>query len=354
MRGSHVVTIIIVATLASGVLFLRNRIAAEEAAQRHYARAYRVASDAAKNTANTAKTNGAVAIAGDATATTTGAAATSVDPVRMSTRIVTLPRKKTLRWQVDLDGDGQKELLVGHQQDAAPDWLGGDTGAPEGKFELRSYDGRLLHKDTWKGYMHGVWRRAVKIGGNARVAMYQRSKPDDSDGEHVWVSLLAGRVRSKPFVMMPSQVIDVARDGSELLVMLSHELYQDFFAKGRMNVVRFNGAGWTTTLPTKVFEVCALDPGLGRPIAFAAVSRNAPHRLHVLGWNPKPMMYVSRQQFAVEAPEKESPFQIEQGFALNCAPSFSGGIDKLVQYKARRFSFKDARLAPVETDKKPD
>lgn len=354
MRGSHVVTAIFVATIASGGLFYRNRLAQEEYARVQLAEKARV--DVEKSTKLAGNQDGGAASdksASSGAASDRGAGGDSAgDPVRISTRITTLPRKKPMKWRVDLDGDGEKELLIGHQVHPSDTWVGGDEGAPHASVEVLSSTGSVLLKHEWIGYMHGFWRHAVEIGGNARVAMYQRSEPDDGDGKHVWIAKVAGRLMSKPFERVPSQVIDVMADGIEQLVVLSPELYQDFFVKGTMDVLRWNGGGWTSVLPLRAFEVCALDPGMRRPIAYAAISRDKPHQLHVLGYNAKPQMYVSRQQLGVEAPAGGSEFTIEQGFALHCMASGDGSVHQRVQYKDRFFTFTDARLIEVKTQAK--
>ncbi|GEM_PF-5345970 len=346
MRGNHLVAAIVVATIASGALFLRNRLRDEKAARDYLAEKAEKAEEAEKAT-NDAKKTDQEALPGPATAAKASSSnkePVGGDPVRISTRITVLPRKKPMQWELDLDGDGTPEVLAGYQKHAADSWTGGKKGAPQASLQIRTATGKVLRDERWVGYMHGFWRRGWKVGGGRHVLLYQRSRPDERDAESHWLAMADGKVITGDLRHIPLRCIDVTGDGVEVLTLLSPQLYQEYMKEGTMDVVRWDGRKPVSVLPDKMFEVCALDPGMRRPLAFAAVTRAAPHRLHILGWNAKPKSYVSYQALPVSPPDDGAHWQIEEGFALDCRPGFDGSVDQHVQYKTRHFAFTDARL----------
>ncbi len=348
MSGTRLVALIVVATVIAGGIFLRNRMAADELARQQLQEAQKARETGPKATGKASDAPAAKAAPAQATPP---AAPAGDGPLKISSRIVQMPRKKPMAFQVDLDGDGRKEQLAATQRHPGPEHPGLKraeatvfVGPTEGE---ATAPGRRI--SAWGGYMHGFWRLAMGVGGGAYVAFYQRSLVDESTPVAAWLAMVDGKPATGLLDKTPLEVIDVEgrrthTPGVELVTMLSNELYQDFFPKGTMDVARWNGRGFESTLPEPAFELCALDPGLGRPIAFAAVTREAPHRLQLLGWNGGTKRYVARQSIAVSPPDDGADFHVEKGFALACFASHRGSTDQHVQYKNRHFAFREARL----------
>ena len=341
MRGKHVVIAIVVATLAGGALFWRNRMAQERVAAQQLAadKAQQEAPaqppDLARTPAPAAKT-AAPPPAAVTPSSTAGDPLWTGDPLSISSRVITFPRKKTMVLDVDLDGDGNPEQLVGKQTHPP----GGQGGAVSATGSVQVGDGKPLR--VWDGYLTGFWRRPLKLGGGAHVAFYQHAGPDGTGPTAAWVARVDGVDKQALMARTPVQLIDAEGTGVELLMTLSNEMYQDFFATGTMDVMRWTGAAFVSVLPEPAFELCALNPGLGRPIALVMVTRAPPHRLKLIGWNPTTKKYTARQQFAVGAPDDGTDYTVERGFALMCA--VGDGTEQRVQYKRRKWEFRDARL----------
>lgn len=263
----------------------------------------------------------------------------------ISARIRPFPRKKTLDWQVDIDGDGRPEKLRAAQRPADDRWRGGETpGGPVASMEVR--DGRtgaVVLERRRLGYALGYFGLAVRLEGGRHVVFSQEGAVDGPSELPGWLAAAAdGTVRWHEMPLVPLTLLDVAGDGRDAVVVLSKELYQDFLPRGTMDLLAWRGGRFVSVLPFVTFELCPLEPDGDVPLRIVAVTRKK-STLHLLDWDVRQKKFVSTQQVKVSPPDDGVPYNVSRGFALAC--SFPRERPHRVEYKNRRFVIaSDGRL----------
>lgn len=246
-----------------------------------------------------------------------------------SGRLRLQPRKKAPHLELDLDGDGKAESM-----------RAGQDGA---RFhaEIRHGDTVLARREA-EGSLTGWMRLPVRRGRGRHALFLQFTGPDDS-APRTWLAQGdGGRFRIEPFDWLPVAHWDLRGDGVEVVHGITTELYQDFLARGRSELLDLSGAQPVSVLPGPTFEVCVVDPDDASgdaPLRLVVARRDVAEIALMATDEAGKMAVVAKRN--VDRPDDGSRWSIPAGFALACL-----GEGK-VQFKARHYRIDGDALLPV-------
>ena len=255
-------------------------------------------------------------------------------------KIRQIPRKKLPRVELDLDGDGVAEILQVKQTQPAIDWRGKDKAkGPHFELTIRSKNTPSEAPPRWRnrryGWAQGWAQIGVQVGGGKRLGLVFWALPEDNDTHVTYVSMPnAASAKFGDFARTPLSVVDTSGDGVEEVVVVSQELYQDFFKTGTMQLLRWSPGEKMALSPVferPVFEYCFTKDATGKPLVVAVRADQRQLRLlEPLRWR-RPAFRTLDSRPVV--PAKRGPaYSIPTGFALSCAAGPSR-----VQYASERF-----------------
>lgn len=246
-----------------------------------------------------------------------------------SGRLRIQPRKKTPHLELDLDGDGKAESMR--------------AGQDGNRFhaEIRHGDTVLARREA-EGSLTG-WMRLPVRRGRGRHALFLQFTGTDDSAPRTWLAQGdAGRFSIEPFDWLPVAHWDLRGDGIEMVHGITTELYQDFLARGRSDLLDLSGAQPASVLPGPTFEVCVVDPddATGDAPLRLVVARRDVAEIALMAVDTAGKLAVVAKH-NVDRPDDGSRWSIPAGFALACL-----GEGK-VQFKARHYRIHGDALLPA-------